>query len=98
MKYLKLKFLLMFFALAMAIPPAWAAEVTVTKTVNQLKDEYGWTISTNIDNQTTVGSIVTDFNLNNDINISTDGVVQGTTYCGSIWQRSNNDATLQWRL
>ena len=28
MKYLKLKFLLMFFALAMAIPPAWAAEVT----------------------------------------------------------------------
>ena len=26
MKYLKLKFLLMFFALAMAIPPAWAAE------------------------------------------------------------------------
>ena len=30
MKYLKLKFLLMFFALAMAIPPAWAGEETVT--------------------------------------------------------------------
>ncbi len=30
MKYLKLKFLLMFFALAMAIPPAWAETVTLT--------------------------------------------------------------------
>ena len=32
MKYLKLKFLLMFFALAMAIPPAWAETVTTTYT------------------------------------------------------------------
>ena len=30
MKYLKLKFLLMFFALAMAIPPAWAETVSTT--------------------------------------------------------------------
>ena len=34
MKYLKLKFLLMFFALAMAIPPAWAEEVTYTMTLD----------------------------------------------------------------
>lgn len=34
MKYLKLKFLLMFFALAMAIPPAWAETVTYTMTLD----------------------------------------------------------------
>ena len=35
MKYLKLKFLLMFFALAMAIPPAWAGTVTDVLTVQK---------------------------------------------------------------
>ena len=34
MKYLKLKFLLMFFALAMAIPPAWAETVTDELTIS----------------------------------------------------------------
>lgn len=34
MNYFKLKFLLLFFALAVAIPPAWAEEVTVTTTIS----------------------------------------------------------------
>ena len=34
MKYLKLKFLLIFAALAMAIPPAWAETVTLDFTTN----------------------------------------------------------------
>ena len=36
MKYLKLKFLLMFFALAMAIPPAWAETVTLTSNISSV--------------------------------------------------------------
>ena len=41
MKYLKLKFLLMFFALAMAIPPAWAETVTDVINREATIDELG---------------------------------------------------------
>ncbi len=88
MKYLKLKFLLMFFALAMAIPPAWAETVTVTKTVNQLAEENNWVLSSGND----IGTIATNFNLDDNINIST----TGTKNSGSIWQ--NASQVYQWRL
>ena len=45
MKYFKLKFLLLFFALAAALPPAWAETVTVTTTIsstNATGTNLGW--------------------------------------------------------
>lgn len=40
MNYFKLKFLLLFFALAVAIPPAWAETVTLTQSVLGLTGKY----------------------------------------------------------
>ena len=86
MKYFKLKFLLIFAALAMAIPPAWAETVTVTKTVNDLATEYEWTVSAGTD----IGTLATSFGLDENINIST----TGNPNCGSIWGSTSYD----WRL
>ena len=78
MKYLKLKFLLMFFALALAIPPAWAETVTLTQSVLGLTGSY----STNT--QKTVGGITyqyTDLMKNN-------GNIQAKKTSGTIFNKT----------
>ena len=86
MKYFKLKFLLIFAALAMAIPPAWAGTVTVTLTQSVL----GLTGSYSTNTQKTVDGITyqhTDLMKNNE-NIqakANSGVIFNTTaYPGNI--------------
>ncbi|MDY2942688.1 MAG: bacterial Ig-like domain-containing protein [Paludibacteraceae bacterium] len=64
----------------------WAADpVTVTKTVDALITELGWSVSAQ-------GSEVcyTSFNLDENITVSTSGEAN----CGSVWGTSNRD----WRL
>ena len=86
MNYFKLKFLLLFFALAVTIPPAWAETVTVHKTVNELTEANGWTVSSG----STINGLYTNFNLDDNINIST----TGEPNCGAIFGTTIYD----WRL
>lgn len=64
-----------------------AAEVTVTKTVSELVTENGWEVSYN----STVGTLATEFDLDDYVSVSTNG----DPNCGSIWGTAPaND----WRL
>ena len=58
---------------------------TITKTTNQLVEQYGWNVSSGSAN-----GLYTDFNLDSNINIST----TGKPNCGSVW----GTGTYDWRL
>ena len=61
-------------------------QVTVTKTINQLATAYNWQVSSNND----INGLYTDFDLDNNINITT----SGSPNCGSIW----GTTTYDWRI
>ena len=84
------KFLTFFLTALLAFGVGWADEVTVTKTVNQLRDELGWKISSGSD----IAGLYTNFNLDDNINIST----SGDPNCGSVWGTTSTSSIYQWRL
>lgn len=84
------KFLTFFLTALLAFGVGWAGEVTVTKTVNQLRDELGWRISSG----TEINGMYTNFNLDENITIST----SGGPNCGSVWAITSSSSTYQWRL
>ena len=61
-------------------------QVTVTKTINQLVEENNWGVSSG----NTINGLYTDFNIDENINITT----TGSPNCGSIWGSTTKD----WRL
>lgn len=63
-----------------------AGEVTAEETTNDLQSANGWTVSSG----SNIGSIVTSFELDDVITISTSGEAN----CGSIWGSTTKD----WRL
>ena len=65
---------------------AWSEEVTTEKTTNELVSEYNWAVSAG----TEMNGLYTEFNLDDNIVIST----TGNPNCGSIWGTTTND----WRL
>lgn len=62
--------------------------VTVTKTMNQIVEANNYTVSAG----TTIGDIVTSFNLDNVITVST----SGEPNCGTFW--GSTTTTIDWRL
>lgn len=87
-KYLHLsRFLVLLVGLLiMSANAVWGAAITITKTVNQLKETNSWSVSSG----TTINGCYTSFSLDDNITISTSGKAN----CGSIWGTSTYD----WRL
>ena len=65
---------------------AWGENVTITKTIDQLKEANSWSVSSG----STIKGCYTSFSLDDNITIST----SGKPNCGSIWGTNTYD----WRL
>ena len=63
-----------------------SSPITTTKTVNELVEDNDWVVSSGND----VGDLCTDFDLDDNINVST----TGGPNCGSIWGTSTHDYRL----
>lgn len=81
--------LLMLVVMVLCAGNAWGETVTVTKTVTQLKEANNWEASSG----TTINTLATSFNLDDNITIST----SGSANCGSIWGNTKG-TTFDWRL
>lgn len=91
MNYFKLKFLLLFFALAVAIPPAWAETVTLTQSVLGLTGQYTTSTEKTVDGITYVYT---------DLMKSTD-YIQAKASTGEIYNKTSfpgniTSVTINW--
>ena len=84
MKYFKLKFLLIFAALAMAIPPAWAETVTLTQSNLGLTGSYTTNTAKTVDGITYVYTDLMKNNANIQAKASTGEIHNTTAYPGNI--------------
>lgn len=92
MKQNLLKTWLMLVCLLVGAGSAWAEDVTVTKTINQLAQENDWKTSTG----SQINGTYRDFNLDDNINIKLALALGEEGNSGSIW--GSNSTTYDWRL
>ena len=85
-KQLQTKLMLLLCMLVAGVSSAYGADVTITKTINELVETNNWNVSSGND----MNGLYTSFTLDENITIST----AGSANCGSIW----GTTTYDWRL